>query len=50
MKISNATSNDKDECVNQCARVLEDALNKLYKIKGNRDKALNYSIVDADNC
>ena len=36
--------------MNQCDHVLKDALKENYKIKGNRDKALNYAIVDTDNC
>ena len=49
MKISNPTSNQKYEYVNQHADALEDNLNDFFVMKVNRAKALNYSIVDADN-
>ena len=49
IKIANLASNEKDKFVNECAHVLEDTLNKFYKIKGIKNKALNYAFVDADN-
>ena len=49
MKIANPSSNDKDENVNQWIRELEDALRDLCKLKENRCKALNCTIVGASS-
>ena len=50
MKIASPISNEKDEQMHQCAHVLEDTLNELYKLKENEAKALNCATCDADNC
>ena len=50
MKIYNPTSNEKLEHANKCVHAIEDTLNELYKIKGNKSKLLNYIFVYTDNC
>ena len=35
--------------MSQCDHVLEDDLNQIYKMEGNRAKTLNYDIVGAYN-
>ena len=50
IKIANPTSNDTEEHVNQCAHVLEDAVEATYQMKGSKVRSMNYANVDVDDC
>ena len=50
IKIANPTSNDKEECANQCAHVLEDAAEAICQIKGSKVRSINHTNANVDDC
>ena len=50
IKIGNAVSNDKEECANQCAHAVKDALEDTCKMKGHDVRSMNRASVDVDDC
>ena len=50
MKIANPEFNDKEECINQCAHVLEDTLEETCKMKGFDERSMNYVNIDVGDC
>ena len=49
IKISNPESNQKEECADQYARILEDTLEGMHKMKGSKARSLNYATIDVDD-
>ena len=42
--------NEKNECINQCIHIVEDMLNKLWKMKGTKAKIMSNNIFKIDSC
>ena len=50
IKIANLVSSETEEYANQCAHVLEDAIEVIYQMKDSKVRSMNYTNADADNC